>query len=457
MSRENTPVPSTDLMMSKTNSVQSGTPMTLVPAAVHEEYYQSPVILYDKRSTISISYNWRITHSDYLRWFEHLNPQRSWYFGNDAIKLRLHLSFDNNTQNECISLERCRNLKKDGKMGVSESESIPDELILNSYSLNSYTNSHASDKAIKIGLGKKVTLWTTNHVFSEFDTVRDKTIRCEFKFTRVIQNQADRQPKNVQNSKLSYEISNELSGDPCQSHLDTTENIGVDDNYDWLAPPPYKPLVEPVNHSQNESVSDVSTVSDVTSMNVFKADSTKTSSISERTQNRMKMLRKNGKYSDMFFEVSEVEIPAHKCMLSNASAVFDSLMGKLEPNQKLAIDDLTIEPDAVSAMLDYLYFGSDSETIQRYASQMFKLAKKFDLVDLIEECERYLKEDITVESVCKVLLTSHENGFDDLKQKAIEFININSSEVMATDGWKEMILGNASLLAQLYAARVSTS
>ena len=41
------------------------------------------------------------------------------------------------------------------------------------------------DKAIKIGLGKKVTLWTTNHVFSEFDTVRDKTIRCEVRFSKI--------------------------------------------------------------------------------------------------------------------------------------------------------------------------------------------------------------------------------------------------------------------------------
>ena len=54
-------------------------------------------------------------------------------------------------------------------------------------------------------------------------------------------------------------------------------------------------------------------------------------------------------------------------------------------------------------------------------------------------CEEYIGSELSVESVSDVLILSDTHSAEELKSKAIDFIQSNNDRVVKTKGWKNVI------------------
>ena len=68
-------------------------------------------------------------------------------------------------------------------------------------------------------------------------------------------------------------------------------------------------------------------------------------------------------------------------------------------------------------------------------------------------CEKSLSKGIAVDNAVSIFLLANMHNAAELKSKSIEFIVKNSKQVMATEGWKEILKpARMDLIAELFQA-----
>ena len=76
---------------------------------------------------------------------------------------------------------------------------------------------------------------------------------------------------------------------------------------------------------------------------------------------------------------------------------------------------------------------------------------QYQVDSLKSVCEKYLTYKVSVDSVTETLLLADLHQANNLKLKCIDFISEKGNEVMATDGWKSLMVSNRmDLLADLF-------
>ena len=92
----------------------------------------------------------------------------------------------------------------------------------------------------------------------------------------------------------------------------------------------------------------------------------------------------------------------------------------LESTQNVVkIDDFS--DDIVKGMLDYIYTGQTG-SLPENASELLRIADKYQLLGLKEDCERAIKKNLTVENAAEILVLAHLHSAEKLKTQVMIFI-----------------------------------
>ena len=164
--------------------------------------------------------------------------------------------------------------------------------------------------------------------------------------------------------------------------------------------------------------------------------STAAASLTKRFQH---IFNEGMEFSDMEIRARGVAFPAHRVVLAAGSPVFSAMLqseGFIEKKTNiLQIDDL--EPPVVKEMLRFLYTDR-VEKMDELAKDLLVAADKY-LIDLLKlQCQVALAKTLTVENCSEILALADSHSAVDLKAVAIEFVLQRASDVMKSDGWKEL-------------------
>ena len=100
------------------------------------------------------------------------------------------------------------------------------------------------------------------------------------------------------------------------------------------------------------------------------------------------------------------------------SRMFSS--GMLESTQNVVkIDDFS--DDIVKGMLDYIYTGQTG-SLPENASELLRIADKYQLLGLKEDCERVIEKNLTIENAAEILALAHIHSANKLKTRVMVFI-----------------------------------
>ncbi|XP_065205304.1 speckle-type POZ protein B-like isoform X15 [Planococcus citri] len=149
-------------------------------------------------------------------------------------------------------------------------------------------------------------------------------------------------------------------------------------------------------------------------------------------------LFENQEFTDVVLSVNGKDFPAHKNILAARSPVFRAMFThstKEKELNRVEIED--ISEQVVDEMLKYIYTGK-CLNLKKFAEGLLAAADKYDLYQLKAMCAKSLFEGLSVENAASVLALADMHGVKELKNKVIKFIVSNPTEVMGTEGWKNI-------------------
>lgn len=176
-----------------------------------------------------------------------------------------------------------------------------------------------------------------------------------------------------------------------------------------------------------------------------------------RLSEDMGSLFENRSFSDCTLVVKANGLPlqtffVHKAILAARSRVFHAMFEhkmKESEDGEVTIDD--VEPDVMREMLSFMYTGT-CQNLDQMAQHLIAAAEKYNLERLKIMCEQALCTALTPENACVTLVLADLYSAEQLRTHAINFVNVNATEVMNTDGWKTMVKEHPPLLAEVFKA-----
>jgi len=180
----------------------------------------------------------------------------------------------------------------------------------------------------------------------------------------------------------------------------------------------------------------------------------------------------NAPFADFFFEIDGERIPAHKCVLANASDYFAAMLEENAGNannnssssssssgggslkrqrtsrttrkdggkgmRESQTNTITPKGDGITAddirvFLRYLYCGRiNNDIFEDRVEQLIGLAEQYDVVDLKNMCECAMCESVVVEEVIPYLQLATLYRSNKLKKRCHTIIKANAAKLMVT-------------------------
>merc|ERR1712096_269167 len=146
------------------------------------------------------------------------------------------------------------------------------------------------------------------------------------------------------------------------------------------------------------------------------------------------------------------EFKCHKVILASMSTVFKTMVlnDQFVEKQKNTVTIEKASADIVEAMLEFMSKGVVPSDIEEKAIDLIDLADRYNLQDLIEICENYLVDNLTVESVIETLI-----AFDlhipnsQHRQKILDFIKEEAVEVVRSSHWRTFMEKYPDLVTEI--------
>ncbi|GBO17145.1 Speckle-type POZ protein [Araneus ventricosus] len=159
-------------------------------------------------------------------------------------------------------------------------------------------------------------------------------------------------------------------------------------------------------------------------------------------------------YSNQFLTDVELKtktksFPAHKILLCARSPVFKAMMTndmKEKNSNIIQVDDL--EDDVVKQLLLFLYSDRLENLQWESAFKLYYAGDKYAVEKLKKICSAFLVENVTILSVCEVLLLADKHNDCGLKKAVEDFIFKHEKQVYCSDEWENLIETNPSLVSK---------
>jgi len=143
-------------------------------------------------------------------------------------------------------------------------------------------------------------------------------------------------------------------------------------------------------------------------------------------------------FSDVTLNVKSKTFNCHKAILSVRSPVFRAMFEHdMTENRDnvVAIDD--VDEEVFEQMLMVIY-TEQCPRISEMAPKLMYPAEKYQLNMLKTKCEEEMRKNMNINNAAEYLLVADKFDSKDLREYAMRFIRQYGSNVMKTQGWKEL-------------------
>ncbi|CAF4321317.1 unnamed protein product, partial [Didymodactylos carnosus] len=182
------------------------------------------------------------------------------------------------------------------------------------------------------------------------------------------------------------------------------------------------------------------------------------------------------KLCDMFIRCQNELFHVHKLVLGLRSSKFEQMIKERSSSQTKSTNDnnmeteanenqtagkdgqsfLTIDVDDIESktmlyFLEYIYTGGIKKLASAAVSHtliidLLTIAATYEMPDLKNYAEYYLKDIIRVDNACELLMLSEHMKSDCLKQTTCDYIANNLGLIMDTTGWKQLKASQPDLI-----------
>lgn len=160
----------------------------------------------------------------------------------------------------------------------------------------------------------------------------------------------------------------------------------------------------------------------------------------------------NSLFNDVHLESKDQKFPAHKAILAARSPVFKAMFEhKMEESETGCVNIDDVDPDVVTELLQFVYTGT-STSIDKMADRLLAAADKYALDRLKVMCEEALCQSLSSENAADVLILADRHSAEQLKSKAIDFLNNHVAEVMESPSWSTLVSSHPSLISEVFRA-----
>ncbi|XP_036329811.1 protein roadkill-like [Rhagoletis pomonella] len=157
----------------------------------------------------------------------------------------------------------------------------------------------------------------------------------------------------------------------------------------------------------------------------------------------------NEKFSDVTLAVAGREFRAHKAILAARSAVFSAMFEhEMKEHKQNNVDIQDIDHEVLKEMLCFIYTGK-APNLEQMAEVLLIAADKYALEKLKVICEEAICRNLSVENALEALVLADLHSAHQLKAQAIDFINNNATDVLATSRWQSMITTHSHLFEEV--------
>jgi len=133
----------------------------------------------------------------------------------------------------------------------------------------------------------------------------------------------------------------------------------------------------------------------------------------------------NKEFSDDTLRCRNAIFECHKVFLATRSPVFKVMLDKNMKN-KIQIDD--IKPEVMAELLKFIYSGKSSNNFDKFATDLFIAADKYQIDSLKEHCQEKLISSIN-DANCISFLIIGDRYSPTLKKSALKFLVENKGSI----------------------------
>ncbi|GFU84750.1 speckle-type POZ protein-like [Trichonephila clavipes] len=145
--------------------------------------------------------------------------------------------------------------------------------------------------------------------------------------------------------------------------------------------------------------------------------------ISDELRKALKVIHDEGLFSDMKLRASSETFSVHKNILAARSPAFRVMFERAtKKNSQECVDISDFDNDTARQMILYLYTDTLDKLCWEKALKLYVAAVKYDITALKKKCTNFVKENLTPENVCKILILVNMFQDKDLKRAVQEYI-----------------------------------
>jgi len=162
-----------------------------------------------------------------------------------------------------------------------------------------------------------------------------------------------------------------------------------------------------------------------------------------------------GTHADIKLVSGPSHLMAHKAILCARSPMFRAMFSlDMKEKEATEIEVVDVSGETLAQMVEFMYTGRVTDLDER-SDELLAAADKYGLTRLRSMCESSLEKNFTVDTIAHTLVLSHLHSAKGLKDRAIDYIVANVSQVRQSDGWTEMEKSYPQLIADVFHALVS--
>ena len=168
--------------------------------------------------------------------------------------------------------------------------------------------------------------------------------------------------------------------------------------------------------------------------------------------NNLESVFLNKEFTDVQIQCGDKVFECHQFMLSVQSPIFKAMFQvemKEKNTKKVVVKD--IRPDVLEEMLTFIYTGK-CPNVDNLTRGLLGAADKYQVELLKTICIEKLCNRIDVKNCVDYLIIGDMYQADLLKKISLDFIAKNVGNICDLAGWKESLLGNSSLMADVLEA-----
>ncbi|GFU31833.1 TD and POZ domain-containing protein 4 [Trichonephila clavipes] len=152
----------------------------------------------------------------------------------------------------------------------------------------------------------------------------------------------------------------------------------------------------------------------------------------------LETLYKENLFCDMKLKTKTKSFPVHKSILGARSPVFKAMFThdmKEKNSGCVNIDDL--DDDTIQRMLLYIYTAKLQDLQWDSACNLYAAADKYEILSLKSECFSFLKDNLTQDNACSLLIFTNKHPDENLNSLIQDYI-LNHKNIFHSDEWESI-------------------